>query len=575
MKYFKNAITSWEDWEIWILQPLENFYKLKSDTLPEFLDDTQSFYTQEQIYELFNENYANMIVRFNSKEDFSRNLRLVLKDRLPKLFVATLAFVNNEFQKLLIQANRGDIQTQTIGSLTKQKLKQGVPPSNLVMTSDLSDLNIKNAQYLENAIKDSHNSQFTNLLQNLKQIIQSNINGVILDWLKTFSFLFTSLLTDEFDWNRKLTDILYDLNKNMEEVNKNVADMDDKFQSLEDLVNSDNELEENLNAQVVKNTSNIATIQQDITDIQTNITSDKTELDEMDTTLQENIDAIKQYVIDNYVNINDSQVVNGAKYFTNGLILEQKENSDGNTTYSGYIQYRDSSNNVLENVGFVSGNDTKNGNMTYTFQKSKVINVPSYDTTNSNFGDNSLITKKYMSNVLANYDFSKGIDSYLTMYDDSTVEIANYYQFMVNAISGSNENQFMVNFTETTSSQPIKYVNVSNDLLDDTSLVPKSYVDNAVSLKYFTTTISTSAPFITSTNANGDITIVATVITFADNTYTDRDLAFIEDTLASEAKPRRHTVLQIGTDNSVCYIGGPSPDGGVDVGATIKVYYYE
>lgn len=501
MKYFKNAITSWEDWQIWILNPLLNRFKSKTDSngnyiLPEWIDDTKSFYSQEDIYDLFASNYADMVVRYPTKEDFARNLRLVLLDQLPKLFVATLAFANNEFQKLLIADNRGDITSESMGSTSKQKLKQGIPPSNLKVVSDLSDLNIKNAQYLENAIKDQHLSQYTNLLVNLKQIIASNVNGVILDWLKGFSFLFTSLVTDEFNWSPKLTDILYELEKNMDYWNQQLAEFDQKFQDLEDLVNSDDDNEKTLGAQVVKNTTNIATNTTNIATNTTNITnlqnqqntntSNITTLQNQQKTNASDISTLQTQlsnISNNYVTISTSQILTGAKYFTNGLIIRQKEG------YSGYIQFQNEEGDILDNIGFIKEADTLNALLTFSFQKSKVINVPSYDLTSQAFGDNSLVTKKYVDQALTN---GSDIQDYLNRDVSNTVTVSNNQQFQVEPVLNGSGYTFAVNYDGISSGAVINYDNVTNDKLTDNSLVPKSYVDNLSSLKSITIKITSN-----------------------------------------------------------------------------------
>lgn len=101
-------------------------------------------------------------------------------------------------------------------------------------------------------------------------------------------------------------------------------------------------------------------------------------------------------------------------------------------------------------------------------------------------------------------------------------------------------------------------------------LTTKAYVD----LKYFETTIATSANFITASSTSGT-TVVATVITLANTNYPNRNLLFIEETVSGQNLPRRHTILQIGTDNSLLYIGAQPNDnlGGMSVDATVRIYY--
>lgn len=208
MKKFKHVIENYEMWESRLINFVKEFF---GEPLPEFLDDTKTFYNQKQIYILFAKNYNNLIVRFDTNEKFINALQLSLIEYLPQLYVSTLAFVNNEFQKLLDEENRGDKQTGVSLGNGKQKNKQGIPPSNLTIKDDLANLNIKNAEFMENFNKMETSSQVTNLLGNLKQIINSKITSKIFDWLNNFNKLFTPLVKDEFEWNPQLSDILFDL----------------------------------------------------------------------------------------------------------------------------------------------------------------------------------------------------------------------------------------------------------------------------------------------------------------------------------------------------------------------------
>lgn len=538
MKYFKNVIKSWEEWQLLVLNPIKDFF---GEKIPEFLDDTKSFYTQNQIYILFSQNYGNMIVRYSTKDDFVSQLKLVYIDRIPKLFVATLAFANNEFQKLLLEENRGDKTTEGVESISKQKMKQGIPPSNLKVVSDLSDLNIKNAEYLENAIKDNHFSQYTNLLTNLKQIISSNVSGVILDWLKGFSFLFTSLLTDEFDWNKKLTDILYDLDKNMQMINENYAEIDNKLQKFDELLNSNTEGDENLVKVVAGQTTQIENINNDLQDTKNKIEEFKTQNNQVVEGLNNTISEINNKFSD-YVKLTDSQSIQGVKTFESYPVINSTENP------------------------------------------------PS---------EKSIVNRKYVDNAVANvaelsnFDFSK----------DDQVDIVQGKSFGVNAQGAyagqSLENNFVVRPDFTSTNTKIIYENLDESTIDDDTLITKKYVDNLITngngdvastnyvnekfsqlqneittLKYFDTTINYTRDFLG--NPNSDIGVIFTVIEIADKGYTDRDILFIEtkiSNLAAGRQQRRYSVLQIGTDNSLLYVGGRPSDGSMDVGKSIRIYY--
>lgn len=194
-------------------------------------------------------------------------------------------------------------------------------------------------------------------------------------------------------------------------------------------------------------------------------------------------------------------------------------------------------------LGYTTFSDMTASNNKFTLQGPALFEMVNADIDGTGFTDNCLVPKKYVDNQIAT----------------------------IPTIDWSNIQASSVNFPNATN------INVANDYtpINDNSLATKSYVDNKVELKYFTTTIATSANFISAPNSEGQLQPIATVITLTDSTYNDRDLAFIEDTLASEPKFRRHTVLQVGTDNSICYLGAPPSDGSLNVGATIKVYYYD
>lgn len=130
-----------------------------------------------------------------------------------------------------------------------------------------------------------------------------------------------------------------------------------------------------LQNQVATNTTNITNLQNQQTTNTNNIT-----------TLQTTISNLPN----NYVTISTSQILTGTKYFTNGLIIRQKQG------YSGYIQYQNSTGGVLDNIGFIKEADTTNNLLTFTFQNSKVINVPNIDTTSTAFTDTCLVPKSYV-----------------------------------------------------------------------------------------------------------------------------------------------------------------------------------
>lgn len=266
MKKFKNIIGNKNDWDTKVLASLKEFF---GDKTPEFMDDSKTFYSQNQIFKLFKMNYDEFVVRYSSEQLFLNALILCLLDNLPKLYVSALAFVNDEFQKLLQDENRGTKVVENINSLSKTKNKQGVPPTNLTVSDDLRNLNIKNAEYLENALDNQHVVSNTNLLMNLKSIISSNINGIVLDWLKNFTFLFSTLITTEIDEIVKdnLQDEFYDiksnfinLQKEIDSTNSSLSETNKNIDNINNLLNANSDADKTLTAKVLTNTANISTL---------------------------------------------------------------------------------------------------------------------------------------------------------------------------------------------------------------------------------------------------------------------------------------------------------------------------
>lgn len=268
----------------------------------------------------------------------------------------------------------------------------------------------------------------------------------------------------------------------------------------------------------------------------TNITNLQTQQDTNTANIATNTNAISA-IQNDYVTTDTQQLITATKTLNNGFQLQHTKN------WAPIIKFLETDNSVVAMLGYTTFSDMTASNNKFTLQGPALFEMVNADIAGTGFTDNCLVPKKYVDNQIAT----------------------------VNNVDWSNIQAPNVNFATATDITASTTYTPQND----NSLATKSYVDNRVELKYFTTTIATSAAYITSSNPSGIATVVATVITFADSTYSDRDLAYIEDTLTSEPKPRRHTVLQIGTDNSVCYMGAPTPDGALDVGATVRVYYYD
>lgn len=277
-----------------------------------------------------------------------------------------------------------------------------------------------------------------------------------------------------------------------------------------------------LQNQVNTNTTNIATNTANIATNTTNITN--------------NTNAITA-IQNDYVTTDTAQLITATKTLNNGFQLQHTKN------WAPIIKFLETDNSVVAMLGYTTFSDMTASNNKFTLQGPALFEMVNADIDGTGFTDNCLVPKKYVDNQIAT----------------------------IPTIDWSNIQASSVNFPNATN------INVANGYtpINDNSLATKSYVDSKVDLKFFQTTIATSSPYITApAPAGGGTTTIATVITLTDSTYTDRDIAFIEDTLASEAKPRRHSALLIGTDNSICYIGAPPPDGSLDVGAIINVYYY-
>lgn len=458
MKYFKNAISSWEVWEKDVLTPVKEFY---GDKLPEFLDDTKAFYTQKQIYILFNMNYRNMVVRNHSREDFLEQLKLTYIDNIPKLYVATLAFVNDEFQKLLKEENRGDKRVDSGDTLSKTKTKQGVPPSNLTVSDDLSQLNIKNAEYLENALQDAHTSQDYNVLQALKQIINSNVNGVILDWLKKFSNLFSVLVRDEFEWTIALSDVLYGLVEEIKELKKqlDVNDSDDKsllakvvalqtqVTGLITTIETNKTLAHTeLMDEVNKLTTNITNIEKTLqakdVELQTNINNAKTELQNLvnttKTELQNNINAVDAKFANYALKTGGNEFVGIQKFYVSSTTQPYPtvvlDSVVGASNYIGFNRngrskaYVGMGSKDNENL-YIGTRDNKDlkfevtGNISFNNKKLSNVGAP---TDNTDAVNKQYLDQRLQSVAGFNPDEINGklnkVDSWVTLGDDTTIK---------------------------------------------------------------------------------------------------------------------------------------------------------
>lgn len=204
---------------------------------------------------------------------------------------------------------------------------------------------------------------------------------------------FRNLYVDGSTW------IFKSLGSNIESKSMYLLDLD-KVPEFVDLKN-----------QVATNTTDIATNTTSITNLttqQNTNTTNITALQNQQTTNTNNITTLQTTISNlpnNYVTISTSQILTGAKYFTNGLIIRQKQG------YSGYIQYQNSTGGVLDNIGFIKEADTTNNLLTFTFQNSKVINVPNIDTTSTAFTDTSLVPKSYVDTQIANLPTERYIDT--------------------------------------------------------------------------------------------------------------------------------------------------------------------
>ena len=511
MKFFKNTISNWDEWETLIVTPLKEFYG--EDSLPEFMDDDKAFYTQKQIYWLMGMNYNNVVIRYDNKDTFVEQMKLTMMNNLPSLYAATLAFVNNEFQKLLEAENRGDQATTSTDTLSKQKTKQGVPPSDLTVSSDLSDLNIKNAEYLENAIQDSTNTQTTNLLTNLKQIINSNINGVILDWLNKFANLFSIVVKDEFDWSPRLTDILYSLTEDLKDLKEKLSDNFDEdktaaemiatlqtsLASLQETVDS----YENIPTEVTELTTKLNDLIQTVAD---NKTTANTELmDEVGvlTELINNVETQLRSEMGNYVDLSSDQTITGVKTFntadkTENMVVSGNKTAfisfkKGTTRY-GYVGLGSSSDNVIR-----IGSDQDQP--IYLQPSNGVIyangRITSLSTPTS---DNDAATKQYVDDAIAggttaNYATVEQLNELDTKVDANNMTLQSNIDTNTTNINALGETleQWVTLNDEATVIKNTEFtggVSSTSTPTEDNDLTTKAYVDSRPSIKTIYTDVS-------------------------------------------------------------------------------------
>lgn len=336
MKKLKHVISNFEEWNDKVLGFVYEFY---GDKKPEFIDDTKTFYTQKQIYILFSKNYNELIVKFDTKEKFINALQLALIEYLPQLYISSLAFVNDEFQKLLDETNRGDIQKGTTFGTTKQKNKQGIPPSDLQVKDDLAELHIKNAEFMENFGKNETNAQVLNLLGNLKQIINSKITSKIFEWLNNFAKLFSPLICDEFDWKEPLTDILHELRDKVE-ILEAIIDAD-KLQDLYNEVQGQLQaLKDELDAAIenAKN-QNIETLQANIQALETKY---NTEIKKIWDYMDDNEGLLKKFEelynqLHSEITALDGKVEANKAMFANVAFINKKNRFNTDQAINGYI----------------------------------------------------------------------------------------------------------------------------------------------------------------------------------------------------------------------------------------------
>lgn len=325
MKRFKNYITDYHLWTVKIWNPMKGCF-IGLPEVPSFLKDN-NFYTSEMIFENFTLNFGDKIIRFSTPEQFNKALILLLKDKLPELYVKCTTTANTMLANLIDSENWGDNSKTTNDSLSKNSQKQGIPPSQLKVKDDLAELNIKNAAYLENAIQNSTNTKITNILTNVQQFMYSNISGIVNDWLNNFLILFSPLLSSEFNWGVDKDDVLYDLKDSVDKCVEDQIKLDDKLDEIKESgipVRPDLSETWDNNGYLAKQSS-VSTIESNLTTINQNLVSANEKISENSEKISElesqtsstklrriwakanevkifvNLDVFKQFIKDNLV----------------------------------------------------------------------------------------------------------------------------------------------------------------------------------------------------------------------------------------------------------------------------------
>lgn len=414
MKKFKNVFQDYTTWYEDVVKKIEERF----DEKPEWINDNLSFYKQKDIYDLLFLNYKNFIVRFGTYEDCRDAFILTLWNNLPDLFVKTRAMVNNEFNLLVNREYRITESVMEGQNESKNKTKNSTTPTNLKVNDDLSKMYINDASFVEDLGKQKQTSKTYNLLAELKNIISTKINGIILDWLNNFKSLFSPNLLTEFDWKKPLDDVLYDVVKQSNDIESDVDNLYGEISRLEGYINrvidasgkvdfteinkildelklKDTELEKLINDEVGKATELI-------NEVETRLTEKDSEIDNRVTQTRNDLSTFKQ-------NMGYWRFVDGVDTweFTSKKLYSTSMNdlSDGEIVNKQFLNWKVNSvtTQIVENVN----------NVTETIEKAITVNdkttlnqTTEYNTSAEN-NDLELVNKKYLRENGASVDTSK------------------------------------------------------------------------------------------------------------------------------------------------------------------------
>lgn len=367
---FKDIFWDFEQWKKWVIEPLITLNKIDNkDEVVDWLNDTKTIYTQEQIYTRIYREFHFLVFKSTNFQDIIYNLTNILEHQLQQLYLNSLGLIDNalsEFKNKNKQIRKNINQNQS-----KQKNKVSVTPTDLTVKDDLAEMPINQADFGE-SFNESINFTDDQLLI-IKKMLSFELPNLFEKIKIALMPLFSQIIDkkDEVD----------PLNQELIDINNDINNLYQKNERLETIINN---IINNEAVDFEKLFEKINAI--DVDKINENIESEKQERKQADIDLQNNIDNLDTKIFNELGNT--TELINEVETRLNQKDISLKSEIDNNKK-----QFEIFKTNI--------GNWTdENGEDVFKFTSKKIYSTSETIDNNSE----EIVNKKFLNNQIQNLE---------------------------------------------------------------------------------------------------------------------------------------------------------------------------